>query len=314
MKILEYDQVDPLMVLHLNLLSLRYALTPERVALIRRLDPRPFPFFALYAVDQGIVVGQVGVFRLPVVTTEGPEDVGGVWAVSTHPAFGRHGIATKLLDEAHARMRAAGLRFSTLETSSHLGAHVLYLRQGYEDVATFTSALAERKTALRDTDLSAEHATKPQFHLAEDVFQEVAAGGLGFARRHDGFMTMLIETGEVDEDELWLISRQRKTVGYAVAKACEAVLVVSDLLLVDGEDAALAVSALARGSMTRYVRVIVGTIAHIASLRRADYRLATPSWSTFMIRPLLSDVTVGDANRLMGIGTERFVFSQLDTT
>ena len=39
MKIVEYDQVDPLGVLHLNLLSLGYALTPEKVALIRRLDP-----------------------------------------------------------------------------------------------------------------------------------------------------------------------------------------------------------------------------------------------------------------------------------
>jgi hypothetical protein len=45
MQILEYDQVDPIQVLHLNLLSLDYALTPERVALMRALG-RIFPFFA----------------------------------------------------------------------------------------------------------------------------------------------------------------------------------------------------------------------------------------------------------------------------
>ena len=44
MKIIEYDQVDPLGVLHLNLLSLGYALTPEKVALIRRLDPTVRPY------------------------------------------------------------------------------------------------------------------------------------------------------------------------------------------------------------------------------------------------------------------------------
>ena len=55
MKIVEYDGADPLGVLHLNLMSLRFALTPERVALIRQLDPRPFPFFALYAIADGIV-------------------------------------------------------------------------------------------------------------------------------------------------------------------------------------------------------------------------------------------------------------------
>jgi hypothetical protein len=61
LKIVEYDDVDLLEVLHLNLLCLGFALTPERVALIHRLDPRPFPFMALYAVEDKTVVGQVGV-------------------------------------------------------------------------------------------------------------------------------------------------------------------------------------------------------------------------------------------------------------
>ncbi len=51
MEIQEYDHVDPFDVLDLNLLCLRYELTPERVGTIRRLDPRPFPFFAIYAYD-----------------------------------------------------------------------------------------------------------------------------------------------------------------------------------------------------------------------------------------------------------------------
>jgi hypothetical protein len=67
--ILEYDSVDPAGVLSLNLTSLDYALTPERVALIRRLDPRPFPFFGLYAVEEGIVAGQVLVYRLLMMTS-----------------------------------------------------------------------------------------------------------------------------------------------------------------------------------------------------------------------------------------------------
>jgi len=60
MKILEYDEVDPLGILSLNLLSLGYALTPELVGLTRHLDKRPFPFFALYAVEDNQVIGQVG--------------------------------------------------------------------------------------------------------------------------------------------------------------------------------------------------------------------------------------------------------------
>jgi hypothetical protein len=51
MKILEYDEVDPLGVFYLNMLALEFPLTAEHVAHIRRTDPRPFPFFTLYAVE-----------------------------------------------------------------------------------------------------------------------------------------------------------------------------------------------------------------------------------------------------------------------
>src|SRR6266545_5730208 len=114
MKIVEYDQVDPIQVLNLNMLALGFSLTPEHAEHIRSTDPRPFPCFAIYAVEEDQVLGQVGIFRLPMISTEGRVDVGGVWAVCTHPQYAGRGIASLLLEEAHARMRSAGLRFSTL--------------------------------------------------------------------------------------------------------------------------------------------------------------------------------------------------------
>lgn len=83
MKILEYDEVDPIQVLHINMLALDFPFTPELSAHIRRTDPRPFTCFTVNAVDDHIVMGQVGVFRLPMISTDGREEVGGVWAVST---------------------------------------------------------------------------------------------------------------------------------------------------------------------------------------------------------------------------------------
>ena len=59
MKIVEYDDADPVGVLHLNLLSLNWPLTPELSARIRRLDPRPFPFFGVYAMVDSIITGQM---------------------------------------------------------------------------------------------------------------------------------------------------------------------------------------------------------------------------------------------------------------
>ncbi|HLO17661.1 MAG TPA: GNAT family N-acetyltransferase [Anaerolineales bacterium] len=126
MKILEYDQVDPTQVLHLTMLALDFPLTPEHAAHIRCTDPRPFPCFTFNAVEDDRVLGQLGISRLPMVSTEGREDVGGVWAVSTHPNYAERGIASALLDEAHTRMREAGLRFSTLGTDRSRVSHRLY--------------------------------------------------------------------------------------------------------------------------------------------------------------------------------------------
>jgi ribosomal protein S18 acetylase RimI-like enzyme len=146
--ILEYDSVDPAGVLSLNMTSLDYALTLERVALIRRLDPRPFPLYGVYAIEDEIVVGQVLVYRLPMMTIEGPEHVGGICAVCTHPAFSGRGIASRLMDAAHERMRLACMRYSTLGTTRHRSAYSLYLRLGYEDVFTPTFTFARRDDIL----------------------------------------------------------------------------------------------------------------------------------------------------------------------
>src|SRR5512138_3337885 len=83
MNIVEYNDVDPLSVLHLTMLALDFPFTPEHAAHIRQTDPRPFPCFTVNAVEDDAVLGQVGAFRLPMISTEGREDVGGVWAVST---------------------------------------------------------------------------------------------------------------------------------------------------------------------------------------------------------------------------------------
>jgi hypothetical protein len=47
------QQRDPLLQYkqYFSLLCLDFALTPELTAVIRRMDPRPFPFFAVYAVE-----------------------------------------------------------------------------------------------------------------------------------------------------------------------------------------------------------------------------------------------------------------------
>jgi GNAT superfamily N-acetyltransferase len=311
MKILVYDEVDPLGVLELNLLALNFALTPEYAAHIRRTDPRPLPFFGVYAVEGEKVIGQVGVFRLPVVSTQGREDVGGVWAVATHPHHARRGVASILLEEAHARMRAAGLRFSTLGTDRYRTAFRLYQRHGYEDTQVLASALAPWKVAHQPTRLRSQLAGPEGYALVDQVFAEAGNEYLGFAWRHTPFSRL---RDKVALEDIWILWKNNERVGYALAHQDKSILNVSSLLIRDGIDMAEAVAALVAEIQSSFVRVKLSRPIDIYSLRQSGYQVARPDWGVFMLKPLIPAVTLAEAHQLFGIGTDRFLISWLDIT
>lgn len=310
MDILEYDQVDPVDVLNINLLALDFALTPEYAHHLRSTDPRPFPCLAIYGVENEIVMGQVGIFRLPMVSTGGCEDVGGIWAVCTHPQYAGNGVASQLLEEAHARMRAAGLRFSTLGTNRYRTAHRLYQQHGYEETNVWATALARWETAHQPTRLRAQPAGAGGYEPIEAIYTDVACDYLGFAWRHTPFARLRI----VNPNEIWILQENNCNVGYAIAQTNGAMIKVSNLLLRKGNDAAEAISALTAELKGSYVQVKISRPVEIASLRRAGYKVAQPTWDGFMVKPLVPEVSAEDARRLFGIGTDDFLISWLDET
>ena len=309
MKILEYDYVDPLGVLQLNMLALEFALTPELVAHIRQTDPRPFPFFALYAVEANQVLGQVGVFRLPMVSTAGQEDVGGLWAVSTHPHFAGKGIASLLLAEAHARMREAGLRFSALGTNRYRVAYKFYLRHGYEDLQVLATAQAAWETAHNPTRLNALPAGKGGHDLVEKIFGDISSHYLGFAVRHTPFVPM---RDKVAVEDLWILFENNQMVGYALARLNKSILEISSLLLASYIEPTEAVAAVVSKIKSQYVKVKITRPVEISSLQCAGYQVAHPTWGAIMMKPLTPELSIEDARQLYGIGTDRFLMSWLD--
>jgi len=311
MKILEYDDVDPLSVLQLNMLALEFPLTPEHVAHIRRTDPRPFPFFAIYAVEEGQVLGQVGVFRLPMLSTDGREDVGGVWAVSTHPHHAGRGVASRLLDEAHTRMRDEGLRFSTLGTNRYRVAYKLYRHHGYEDMGVLGTALARWETAHQPTRLRARPPGMEGFDLVDKIFEDIAGNYLGYAWRYTPFAIL---RDKVELGDVWILWKNNRPVGYALAHKNKSILNISSLLLSRDLDVTEAVAAVVNEIKTPYIKVKITRPTEVASLQNAGYQVAHPTWGAFMLKPLTSDVTFDDAQSLFGIGTARFLISWLDVS
>lgn len=311
MKILEYDEVDPLQISNLTMLALDFPLTPEHAAHIRRTDPRPFPFFTVNALADDMVLGQVGVFRLPMISVDGREDVGGVWAVSTHPNHSGRGVASSLLEEAHARMRDAGLRFSTLGTNRYRTAYRLYQQHGYVDTNAWATAFARWETAHQPTRLRAGPPGREGFDFIETLFEKIASDYLGFAWRHRPFARL---RERVSLEDIWILWENIEPVGYVFAHKDDLMLRLNLQLLRPDIDAAEAIAAVASKRKTSYVQVSISRPSDIASLRCAGYQVAHPNWDAFMMKPLISDVMVEDARRLFGIGTDRFLISWLDTT
>ena len=309
--ILEYNNVDPISVLHLTMLALDFPFTPEHAAHIRQTDPRPFPCFTVNAVEDDRVLGQVGVFRLPMVSTEGREDVGGVWAVSTHPNYAGRGIASALLDEAHTRMREAGLRFSTLGTDRSRVSHKLYQRHGYVDMNVGATALTRWQRAHRPTHLYAQPPGSEGYDFVEKIFADLASDYLGFAWRHTPFARL---RDKVKLEEIWVLWENNAVVGYAFARKEKSMLLINIQVLRMDINAAEAITAIASELQAPYVQVSISRPSDIDSLRCAGWQVAHPDWGAFMVKPLTPDVTIEDASRLFGIGTDRFLISWLDET
>jgi len=227
-------------------------------------------------------------------------------------------------------MRDAGLRFSTLGTNRYRTAYKLYQQHGYVDMKVHATALAKWETAHQPTRLRAERvqpvdAVLPAqvsqaqvsasessngYEFVEKLFADIAQEYLGFAWRHTPFARLHL----VDLSGIWIVQENGHPIGYAFVQADQSILRISNLTLKLGADAAEAVAAVTAELKSSYVQVRITRPVEIASLRRAGYQVASPTWGAFMVKPLLPNVTIDDARRLFGIGTDQFLVSWLDVT
>jgi len=148
------------------------------------------------------------------------------------------------------------------------------------------------------------------YDFVEQTFLSIANEYLGFAWRYTPFDRLR----RVSLADIWILRENHQVVGYAFAHADQTLLAVSNLVLQPGTDAAEALAAIAAELKSNYIQVKISRPVEIASLRRAGYHVAHPSWDAFMVKPLVPEVTVEDAQRLFGIGTDRFLISWLDVT
>ncbi len=119
---------------------------------------------------------------------------------------------------------------------------------------------------------------------------------------------------KVKLEDIWILWKDEQPVGYGLVNVDQRFLHISDLLLGRDIDAAQAVAAIVAEIESPYVQVSVSRPADIGSLQHTGYQIAHPSWAAFMVKPLVPEVTIEDACRLFGIGTDQFLISWLDET
>lgn len=114
--------------------------------------------------------------------------------------------------------------------------------------------------------------------------------------------------------DIWPIRDGETVIGYALAQISGELMTMFDLLLAPGMNSAEAVASIIREVEVQFVRIRIEHLSIEESLVLAGYEPALPQYGSFMIKAVTLDVTVPDAVRLLGIGSERFMISTMDTT
>lgn len=334
MEILEYAKVDPNQVLAINLFGLGYPFTPARAARTIAAETRLAPFVALYAADEGQVLGQVGVMRATLETKDGPEVFGALWAVSTRPDQTGKGIATRLVEEAHRRMRRWGLRYSYLTTSRATVAHHVYQKVGYRDLVALDQALAPARSGqgarARGKDAAGSEsvagppwravpAGESEGNALYELYTRAVSGRLGFTHRAPNFVDALTAAGDLSWSDVLLLKEGARSVGYGLSRAGAECVWVNEVTVVPGHDLTRALKALREAFADRAIVCRgVHSAATRAALDRAGFTFRTSGPGVLMVADLTRSADdpadLASLKDRLGIDEGLFVFGGPDST
>ena len=184
----------------------------------RQTTHRLAEYGGVFAVEEGRVLGEVYVLRIPYAFPAGTEPIAGLATITTLPDRRRRGIAAALVRDVHRREHEAGLRYVTLWTNPSWGAHALYEKLGYRDVYSSRWAVrigggrAPRRRSVSRIRPGRASDLKPIERFHDRALQ----GRLGFAERPTGVLVSKYGTGRLDPARQLLVSHAGgRIVGYA---------------------------------------------------------------------------------------------------
>ena len=193
---LQSHQISPMF--YLGFRNLTY---PEQFEKRRKWDFRikdgPGGFCA---VEDGQIIGFVGIMHVPTRGIDGPEMVGGIFVAVTDPSVGKKGICTALMDEAHTYFRGLGYRLCFLSTTRTNIAHNFYSKKGYLEVEALNKfpSVFKRVSLSKRMKLGNEQIRCPSAEHVSRVFSEFTMDRTGFVIRTPDFVSFQEWKGDFD--------------------------------------------------------------------------------------------------------------------
>ena len=289
--------------------------TPSVVRAYRRSGSRLSEYVGVYAVDDGVLVGQILVFRVPYRFPDGSTaPVAGLAAVTTRPDAMRRGVARALLDDVHRRERVAGITDALLWTNRSWVAYRLYETAGYRTLYSPGWALRVcRGRQALPPGWSLTPGNRTVLDEVESLHTQRSGDRIGFAARSPGTLRADARAGDVQPSNLLVLRHDGRLEGYAYAARetgilrCGELVTASpaaDSMLLQGLESRAAGGLLAVG--------YTGQTDRREELSRRGYIVAPGSWWVLMGALLDPHLDPARAPIRFGADDPRFVCMALD--
>jgi|GEM_PF-1921535 len=312
MKIFEYSKVDWQQVLELNLTSFNWYLTPSLVSNIFNVDKRVAQYFAIYGVENGEVLGQVGILIDNTKTINGYERIGYLWALCTKPSAFRKRVATRLIEEAHLRLLADGVRYSFIGTQRSLIAYDLFKKIGYSDFINSNLALKNyEKHEINKTDVS--FSTEYDEEMIFEIFSRYSQNMLGFICRPSNFISIRKVWAWMPINLIGVFQKKNKLIGYVLGIKEGKTIKIKELCCPIPEDIYGCIKALEFEFKPEHIVFdFISRYSIINNLINDGFRCINPTLSLYMIKDLKAIQEIDHTQYIYGIGNDKFHMTSID--
>lgn len=313
MRILHYDEVDPVEAFQLNINALWWALTPTRAESYIKYDNRWSDDSFLFAVDKGKIVSQVIGLRIPTKTVDGEELILGVAGVATHPSYSRKGASTMLMKELHDRSREEGVRMAFLLTRASFVAYELYERMGYRDAVGFPRCTKRYVRKKKPKKSVLRKFKKKDVAELDKIFKRCTRDLYGHVLRQEKYFDWRLKISDSLKSLIYVVETPSGIGGYIIKRPSGKDMFVEEVVIPSKRNMDRVFNELEREEKGDYI-----TVFPLAGKKQEDYiesrgyRMDRLSWGRCMVAPIVSNLTYKEIWRLYQFKEGNFCLLELD--